>query len=145
MFMTEITGERFAELLVYDLKFPLFIKDDAEARKRQNVVLEIHCYDPDEKRESELLKQANEALQEEDQTKRMVLFEMVNRRMEQSDHVSYKVGEITYTSKPQISNIKVKSDYDGKREELVIKNGESVDPLFVFLQKLSEYHGKRLI
>jgi hypothetical protein len=143
--MTEITGERFAELLAYDLKFPLFIKDDAEARKQQNVVLEIHCYDPDEKKEDELLKAATEALQEEDETKRMVLFEMVNQRMDQSNHVSYKVGEIRYSSKPQISNIEVKSDYDGKREELVIKNGESVDPLFVFLQKMSEDHGKRLI
>lgn len=142
--MNELTSKSFSELVAHVLKFPLFIKHDGESNKQQNVVLEIHCYDPNKEKEERFRKAAFDALQEEELEKRVKLFEEVSQDMERSNYESYKVGEVTYNSKPEVSNIKVKSDFDGKSEEITISDDKWLEPLFVFLDELSEDHRKRL-
>lgn len=141
--MAQITGKKFASLLDYTLKFPLFIDEkDIEKGDGVHVVLPIQCFDPDKKAEQKHYDAVSKALEEPSIERRIHLMEKATNDMEKSNYQSYSVGTISYKSVPEISSIKVVVKIDGEEKELVVRDGEMLDGLFNFLEDISRDFNK---
>lgn len=144
--MVQITGKKFAGLLAYTLKFPLFIDEkDLDKGDNVNVVLPIRCFDPDKKAEQKHHDAIHEALREPSLEKRVFLLEKASIDLEKSNYESYAVGTISYTSLSGISGIKAFAKIDGEAKELIIRDGEMLDGLFDFLENLSAHYNELVV
>jgi len=134
--MAQVTGKQFASLLDYTLTFPLFI-EDVNKGDDVHAVLSIQCFDPDKKAEQKHYDAVIKALEEPSIERRIHLMEKATNEMEKANYQSYSVGTISYKSVPQISSIKAVVKVDGEEKELIVRDGESLEGLFNFLEDVN--------
>lgn len=139
--MSQITGKKFASLLDYVLKFPLFI-EDINKGDDAHVVLSIQCFDPDSKAKQKHYDAIIKALEEPLIERRIYLMDKATNELEKSNYQSYSVGTISYKSVPEISNIKAVVKIDGREKEFLVRDGEMLDGLFDFLEDMSRDFNK---